>query len=257
MATRCELASSAGERMTTRPSGGSGRLALGRDGAPSPWAHGPRAWRWRTSRMPSRIRELLKPPQLNAVKTDSTSYKELPEFLELQLSAPSEQLPWPAPPPQVDLLLVPPAFDRFQRLLPQLAQLGLGRIYLCKVPGGPRVFGCHLLRSPELLRAELLKGLEQCGDTQVPEVLQCNLRSCLEELADDSLRLMAERGPSAPLPLPPTLGRCILAVGPEAGWREEEEALLKEAGFQGLCLGVRPLTTELQVFAGVALADAV
>ncbi|OLP92606.1 hypothetical protein AK812_SmicGene25576 [Symbiodinium microadriaticum] len=61
--------------------------------------------------------------------------QELPDFLEIRLSAPAETLPLPAPLPKVDLLLVPPPFDRFQRLLPQLAQLGLGRVDLCKVPG--------------------------------------------------------------------------------------------------------------------------
>eukprot|EP00439_Symbiodinium_sp_Y106_P050405 s608_g6.t1 len=72
------------------------------------------------------------------------------------------------------------------------------------------------------------------------------------ELPDHySLRFMAERGRPSPLPQPSGSGRCLLAVGLEEGWREDEVAMLKEAGFQPLRLGDRPLTTELQEHSGV------
>ncbi|CAL1162075.1 unnamed protein product [Cladocopium goreaui] len=136
----------------------------------------------------------------------------LPDALELQLSAELE----------VDLLLVPPPLERLKRLLPQLVQLGLGTLALCRVPGGDRqVFHCHLLRQPEKLRELLLSGLEQSGFTQVPELQLVELEPFLAKDAwAQKLRARCAGGAMSEAD-----GRVLVAIGPEQGWQPREAPL--------------------------------
>ena len=65
--------------------------------------------------------------------------------------------------------------------------------------------------------------------------------------------------PSSRLPLsklPAFESPVLLAAGPEAGFTEEEEARLVEAGFVPACLGPRILRTETAAVAALAALNA-
>ncbi|KAJ1429913.1 Alpha/beta knot methyltransferase [Ochromonadaceae sp. CCMP2298] len=74
--------------------------------------------------------------------------------------------------PGVDLLLCVPRPQKMERLLPIVACLGVGRLYLVEAAKVQKdYFGSHLFRKPSAMRALLLEGLMQAEvDCQVPQV---------------------------------------------------------------------------------------
>jgi 16S rRNA (uracil1498-N3)-methyltransferase len=97
---------------------------------------------------------------------------------------------------------------------------------------------------------------EQCGRNRVPEVLP--LVSVTDYRATTLgmkilLSPLAERGLSK-IPLQGT--DFVLAAGPEAGFTEQEEAALVEAGFVPASLGSRVLRTETAAVAALAALNA-
>ena len=197
--------------------------------------------------------------------------------------------------PRIDLLLAMPRPLVFGRLLPMISSMGVGTLW---VTGADRVdkhyFSSHLLRPDRAadLRAALVNGLEQSGDTAVPRcVVRKDLRGLLrdglgadapeaadgrsapplvkpvchpERLVDDGDAAGGDGGadaPPAPLPIGEALAdvaadaRVVLAVGPERGWAEPEElALFARHGFRPVTLGPRTLRTDVAVVSLLAVA---
>jgi len=190
--------------------------------------------------------------------------------------------------PRVDVILVMPRPLQFARMLPMLSSLGIGTLW---VTGARRVeknyFSCHLLRAGQeaSLRAALVEGLVQSGDTAVPRVVVCrNLPKVLREyvgvgdalpplrlachperLVDDNDAAAAELAKGLPRVKrlrdvidQATIGagrRVVLAIGPERGWEEPEELhLLVEHGFELVTLGPRTLRTDVACVALLAVA---
>lgn len=186
--------------------------------------------------------------------------------------------------PRVDLLLAMPRPLQFARLLPMLASMGVGTLW---VTGARRVeknyFSSHLLRADNAaaLRETLVQGLEQSGDTAVPRVVIC--RELTRVLRDELPPHPPPQGPPAcrlvchperpssdaaasaaaavsrlgQLDLPAG-ARVLLAVGPERGWEEggagDELALLAQHGFRPVTLGPRTLRTDVACVALIAVA---
>jgi 16S rRNA (uracil1498-N3)-methyltransferase len=191
---------------------------------------------------------------------------------------------------RLDLLLAMPRPLQFARLLPMISSMGVGRIWLT---GAARVersyFSSHLLKAGNeaALRKALVQGLEQSGETAVPEFLVRKelkwLLSCDEfaqytnsasspvvKLACHPERLAADGGiDGADLAATPQLrikrlddiqipegARVLLAVGPERGWEEPEELeLLASHGFQMVTLGPRTLRSDVAVISLLAVAQ--
>ncbi len=167
----------------------------------------------------------------------------------------------PIPPiPPVDLLLALPRPKVLHRLLPQIAAMGVGRLFLCTAARVERFyFDTHVL-DPQALRASLLEGLTQCGDTRLPELrivrrLQPFLQDELPALCADMDRWLLH--PSAPEPLssaPVFCSRQLLAIGPEGGWVPHELELFAQGGFRMLSMGPRILRSDTATLAALALA---
>lgn len=197
----------------------------------------------------------------------------VPEAVEVTIR---EELPVDLPQPRVDLLLALPRPGQLERMLPQIAQLGVGSLILCgaaKVEEG--YFRSHVLE-PETLEQLLAEGLAQAGDTQLPRVvvaprlgdLLCD-GGQLDGLLPrhDVLRLVAHPGRDGVNATeihrlePQLLGidpprRLLLAVGPEAGWDEPAELdLLTDAGFHCVSAGERVLRSDVAVCALLAIAS--
>jgi RsmE family RNA methyltransferase len=106
------------------------------------------------------------------------------------------------------------------------------------------------------MREQLCLGLEQAGDTVLPELeLHRRFRPLVEDvlarMAEGALRLVAD--PSATTACPVDVARpVVLVVGPEGGLVPFELELLANSGFSPIGLGPRVLRVEAAVVALLA-----
>jgi len=192
--------------------------------------------------------------------------------------------------PWVDLILAPPRPRVMKRLLPQLATLGVGRIFLVGAKKVEKDFWGATLLKEENYRPLLIDGLMQAGTSVLPTLgTRRNFRKFvtdeLDALFPASTRIVAHphevpsaecRVPGAKCLVPsanmerhlPSLGTKhqalgikhqalgtlppLLAIGPEGGWTDEEVVLLEEHGFARYSLGSRILRTDTATIALLA-----
>ena len=160
--------------------------------------------------------------------------------------------------PWVDLVLAPPRPRVMKRLLPQLASLGVGRIFLVGAQKVEKDFWGATLLKEENYRPLLVDGLMQAGTTALPTLeTRRNFRKFVREELDvlfpDSTRIVAHpygaSKSSSHIPHPSSL---LLAIGPEGGWTDEEVVLLEAHGFTRYSLGTRILRTDTATVALLA-----
>ncbi len=151
-----------------------------------------------------------------------------------------------------------------KRLWPQLAAMGLRRLFLTKASRVEKGYFDARIYQPEHFRPLLLEGLQQACDTRLPEVsfhrrLKIFLEDELDALTPGSSRLLAHPGKAPRLrdTLPSGPESVLLAVGPEGGWTPYELDLLQAHRFTPVSLGPRILRTDTACVALLALiADA-
>ena len=165
-----------------------------------------------------------------------------------------------APEPWFDLILAPPRPRVLKRLLPQLAALGAGKIVLVGAAKVEKAFwGAQLLKEA-VYRPLFVEGLMQCGTSRVP-TMRCerNFRRYADGALDAEFtgceRIVAH--PGAVSTPPSGMGgasasRCVLAIGPEGGWTDDEVAMLEGKGFRRHSLGSRILRTDTATIAAVS-----
>lgn len=163
--------------------------------------------------------------------------------------------------PQMDLLLAMPRPKFFKRILPQLAILGVRRLYLTSAAKVERFyFDTHILREEHYLPL-ILEGLEQATDTRLPELrivrpLRKLLTSELVGQYAPGHCLLAHPGPRSGSEVVPAAGApLLLAIGPEGGWSEAEVELFAGLGFTNFSLGPRVLRTDMACVALLTLLD--
>ena len=166
--------------------------------------------------------------------------------------------------PWIDLILAPPRPRVMKRLLPQLAAMGVGRIFLVGAKKVEKDFWGATLLKPENYRPLLIDGLMQAGTSVLPTLeTRRNFRKFVKEELDafwsaskrvvahpyndassshSTIRRFDDSAISPPL----------LAVGPEGGWTDDEVALLEEHGFARYSLGSRILRTDTATIALLA-----
>ncbi|CAM9429926.1 unnamed protein product [Choristocarpus tenellus] len=150
-------------------------------------------------------------------------------------------------------MLAVPRPLQLERILPMVSSLGISTLVLCGANKVEKMyFGSHLFREPETLRAKLVEGLCQCGDTALPNVIVARqLKRFLEDDIDtlfpsdrwarvvahprrlgDMERYQRELIRSVTC-CPPADTGVLVTVGPEGGWDEPYELeLLSAYGFQ-------------------------
>jgi len=102
----------------------------------------------------------------------------------------------------------------------------------------------------------VISACEQCGRNRVPEV---QALVSLDDYRPESATTKILLSPASELPLSKLStadNRIVLAAGPEAGFTEEEEARLVQAGFVPTSLGPRVLRTETAAVAALAALNA-
>jgi len=167
----------------------------------------------------------------------------------LRLDAPLE----PLPEPLIDVLLALPRPKCLLRLLPQLAAIGIGHLYLVNAAKVTRDYwGAQIIKRNEF--SELFaQGLEQAGDVRVPTVtlsrrFKSFVRDQVANQYGDGCKLVAhpsDAGTSQQLVSNlPSGKRVLLAVGPEGGWTDDELTFLEALGFDRFGLGSRVLRTD-------------
>lgn len=167
----------------------------------------------------------------------------------------------PLPEPTIDLLLALPRPKCLRRLWPQMVAIGVGRIFIVNAEKVERNYwGSHLLDPAEYLPL-VMEGLEQAGDTRIPEItISRRLKPLVEdELGPayvDGVKLVAHPqrcgGSTERLDLSGK-GRILVAVGPEGGWSEYELDLFEAQGFQRFGMGGRTLRTDTACLALMAI----
>ncbi len=166
--------------------------------------------------------------------------------------------------PLTDLILALPRPIMLKRVLSQAATLGVGRIFLINANRVEKSFFSASLLQPENILQHLLLGLEQAGDTLVPEIsIHNRFRPFVEDLLPSLIsecpgRLVAHPGPFHLLPEVvelPLRGKTILAIGPEGGWVDFEVEKLQQAGFKPFSLGPRILRVDSAVPALLSQID--
>ena len=177
-------------------------------------------------------------------------------------------------PPWCDLVLAPPRPRVMKRLLPQLATLGVRRLYLVGAEKVEKAFWGAQLLKPEIYRPLLIEGLMQGAvSTQLPEIHQekrfVKWLSCgdfAKNFENQPFRIIAH--PPLPGTVPVSSGTVptssgtasgtvptasgtvpVFAIGPEGGWTDGEVALLEAQGFVRHSLGPRILKTETATIA--------
>lgn len=157
----------------------------------------------------------------------------------------------PAPLP-LTLIIALPRPKMLKRLLIDATSLGIKRIVLLNSWKVEKSYWNTPELHAELLREKMLLGLEQAGDTQLPELL---LRPRFKPFVEDELptlaastRALLAHPPGAnvaPTSMPMDLTEPVtLAVGPEGGWTDYELSMLEACGFERHGLGQRILRVE-------------
>ena len=162
--------------------------------------------------------------------------------------------------PWVDLILAPPRPRVMNRLLPQLATMGVGRIFLVGAKKVEKDFWGATLLKPENYRPLLIDGLMQAGTSILPTLeTRRNFRKFVKEELDtlwpEAKRIVAhpyDGNRTIEQPERSNNRAILLAVGPEGGWTDEEVTLLEEHGFARYSLGSRILRTDTATIALLA-----
>ncbi|MFI5315911.1 MAG: 16S rRNA (uracil(1498)-N(3))-methyltransferase [Myxococcota bacterium] len=175
------------------------------------------------------------------------------EALELEVAL--ERDPPPAHPAVLALALPRP--PSLRKVLQQATALGVKRIALFASARVEKSYWQSSQLRADALREQLLLGLEQAGDTILPTVeRERSFRrfagETLAELAGGAPIFSAHPG-AAPVAVG-AAGRCVLVVGPEGGFLDDELAALRAAGARAIGLGPRVLRVETAVVALLARA---
>ena len=169
-----------------------------------------------------------------------------------------------APEPCVDLLLALPRPKVIKRLWPQLAALGVRRIFLLNAAKVEKCYFSSQWIDPASYRPLLIEGLTQAGTTRLPEVRVCpRLKPFMEDEApalfrDQDVRLLAHPLPTPSESLPRIPGGKsipLVAIGPEGGWTPYELALFQGLDFTLFSLGKRILRTDTACIALLSVID--
>ena len=160
--------------------------------------------------------------------------------------------------PWVDLILAPPRPRVMKRLLPQLAAMGVGRIFLVGAKKVEKDFWGATLLKPENYRPLLIDGLMQAGTSILPTLeTRRNFRKFVKEELDglwpEAKRIVAHPYGAQSMAIDSCRQQSVLlAIGPEGGWTDEEVALLEEHGFARYSLGSRIHRTDTATVALLA-----
>ncbi|GGK76693.1 16S rRNA (uracil(1498)-N(3))-methyltransferase [Amphritea balenae] len=165
---------------------------------------------------------------------------------QITLSISLNRSPPPALP--VTMLLAMPRPKMLKRTLQTITSMGVKQLYLINSYKVDKSYWSTPVLQEKTLTEQLLLGLEQAGDTQLPEV---HLRKRFKPFVEDELPAIALNTralvahPYNATPCPDAKQtQTTLAIGPEGGFIPYEVEKLQETGFQSIHIGERILRVE-------------
>jgi 16S rRNA (uracil1498-N3)-methyltransferase len=171
----------------------------------------------------------------------------------------------PPSPSRLELILALPRPIMLNRVLSQVASMGIKMIHLINANRVEKSFFSASALQPYALAERLRLGLEQAVDTIMPQVtVHPRFRPFVEDrlpalLGDGATGLIAHPGDGARLAERLTqhtpIGPVLLAIGPEGGWVDFELAMFESQGFRQFTLGPRILRVDTAVPALIAQAE--
>jgi 16S rRNA (uracil1498-N3)-methyltransferase len=103
------------------------------------------------------------------------------------------------------------------------------------------------------LESIAVEAAEQCGRTRVPEIVEpMVLRKFIEELDPSRHVYFADEGGGEPVAAVFSEGPCVILVGPEGGFTDEERAFVRGSGASAISLGPRILRAETAALAALS-----
>lgn len=157
----------------------------------------------------------------------------------------------PPPPLPLKLVLGLPRPKMLRRIFQTVATLGVKELHLVNSYRVEKSYWQTPFLEPDAIHEQLVLGLEQGCDTQLPKVL---LHKRFKPFVEDELPSIIT-GTTALVAHPYTERECphaidyalSLAVGPEGGFITYEIDLLKKAGFDAVHLGQRIMRVETAI----------
>ena len=157
----------------------------------------------------------------------------------------------PPPPLSLTLILGLPRPKMLRRIFQSISTLGVKELHLINSYRVEKSYWQTPFLEPEAIHEQLILGLEQGCDTQLPKV---HLHKRFKPFVEDDLPSIIA-GTTALVAHPYTATECprsidyslSLAVGPEGGFIDYEIELLKKIGFDAVHLGERIMRVETAV----------
>lgn len=153
--------------------------------------------------------------------------------------------------PNLELIVALPRPKMLKRMLRTCAELGVRKLVLLNTWKVEKSYWQSPFLAEEVVREQLLLGLEQAVDTVLPEVIMAKrFKPFVEDDLPTLLRgregWVAHPGVSSPCPTASNRARTII-IGPEGGFTPYEVDKLIAAGCQSFHLGSRILRVETAV----------
>ncbi|WP_299200310.1 16S rRNA (uracil(1498)-N(3))-methyltransferase [uncultured Amphritea sp.] len=154
----------------------------------------------------------------------------------------------PPPPLPITLILALPRPKMLKRTLQTVTSMGVKQIYLINSYKVDKSYWSSPVLHEQYLTEQLLLGLEQAGDTLLPEIhLRKRFKPFVEdelpEIAQHTRALVAHPYNAEICPAAENIAT-TLAIGPEGGFIPYEVNKLQSAGFTAIHIGPRILRVE-------------
>jgi 16S rRNA (uracil1498-N3)-methyltransferase len=162
----------------------------------------------------------------------------------------------PSSKPDVELIVALPRPKMLKRMLRTSAELGVRRIVLLNTWKVEKSYWQSPFLAEDVVREQLLLGLEQAVDTVLPEVIMATrfkpfVEDDLPSLLEDREGWLAHPGVATACPSAASTPRTLL-IGPEGGFTPYEVEKLIAAGCKSFHLGARILRVETAVTTCIA-----
>jgi RsmE family RNA methyltransferase len=164
----------------------------------------------------------------------------------------------PPPPLNATLIVAMQRPKTMRKILQSATTMGVKRFFILETWKVEKSYWTSPLLTKAGIKEQLMLGLEQAGDTVMPEVvLKRRFKPFVEDDLPDLLKgcIGFVAHPASVKPCPrDSHAKLAIAIGPEGGFTEYEVEKLSEVGMTVVNIGARPLRSEFAVTAILAMA---